>query len=677
MGDDYEDEAGLQRRVGVNAYEVVQDNLTAILPPTTDDDSDEGYSLGSPWVDTVEKKIYFCADATPGLAVWKEAGGSGGGGSGEPSNGDKGDVIVSASGLVWTIDAGVVTYAKIQDVSATDKLLGRSSSGAGDVEEIACTAAARALLDDPDFATMRSTLGLGSLATLSAIGSAQITDGSVANADLVSVATQTLKGRTTAGTGAPEDLTAAQARTLLNVEDGATANPTAFEAAVSGEIVALTEKTTPDSADMLLIEDSAASNVKKKVRVGNLPTGGGGEVNTGSNAGAGGVGVFSGKVGVDLQFRNINAGSSKISVSLDGANKEVDLDVVEANVLLQNLGGAVTDGQIPASIARDSEVTAAITTHEAASDPHTGYQKETEKAAANGYAGLDSNAKVTLATVQNIATARILGRTTAGSGVIEELTGAQAASIEGAELTANKDIASGYAGLDARVQVPVARQRPRLWDVHMSSMSATRSVPGYKSEGFGTLLVQNGLISTIADANGVWTRHTTAGSNSGEVAGLEGPHYVFVQSRWTPELTVVMRTGSSLANCIYWIGFWSGGINTLTAPAGKSIAALRFVQGSDTGWTTYTCDGTASTNVVLNPNYGGSPLTVATNTIYELRISVVSGAVQFWVNGAKSATDHSTFLPASDTWMTPGNLLTTGSAVARYQDIQRLVLEHS
>ena len=62
---------------------------------------------------------------------------------------------------------GAVTYAKIQDVSATDKLLGRSSSGSGDVEEITCTAAGRALLDDADAAAQRATLGLGTLATQS------------------------------------------------------------------------------------------------------------------------------------------------------------------------------------------------------------------------------------------------------------------------------------------------------------------------------------------------------------------------------------------------------------------------------------------------------------------------------------------------------------------------------
>ena len=65
------------------------------------------------------------------------------------------------------IAAGAVTYDRIQNVSTTDRLLGRSSAGAGPVEEVPLTAAGRALIAGVDAAAQRSTLGLGTLAVAS------------------------------------------------------------------------------------------------------------------------------------------------------------------------------------------------------------------------------------------------------------------------------------------------------------------------------------------------------------------------------------------------------------------------------------------------------------------------------------------------------------------------------
>lgn len=61
--------------------------------------------------------------------------------------------------------AGLVTSSGLT-TSATDKIIGRSSSGGGAVEEITCTAAGRALIDDADVAAQRATLGLGTAALL-------------------------------------------------------------------------------------------------------------------------------------------------------------------------------------------------------------------------------------------------------------------------------------------------------------------------------------------------------------------------------------------------------------------------------------------------------------------------------------------------------------------------------
>jgi hypothetical protein len=81
-----------------------------------------------------------------------------------------GDVTISNAG-VTAIAAGVVVnadvsasaaiaFSKLANVSATDRLLGRSTAGAGAIEEVICTAAGRALIDDADAAAQRTTLGV-------------------------------------------------------------------------------------------------------------------------------------------------------------------------------------------------------------------------------------------------------------------------------------------------------------------------------------------------------------------------------------------------------------------------------------------------------------------------------------------------------------------------------------
>ena len=110
--------------------------------------------------------------------------------SGTSSGTNTGDQTITLTGdatgtgtgsFAVTIANGAVTYAKIQNVSATDKLLGRSTSGAGPVEEITCTAAGRALLDDADATAQRTTLGLAAIAET---GSAADLSGTVATARL-------------------------------------------------------------------------------------------------------------------------------------------------------------------------------------------------------------------------------------------------------------------------------------------------------------------------------------------------------------------------------------------------------------------------------------------------------------------------------------------------------------
>lgn len=107
-----------------------------------------------------------------------------------------------------------------------------------------------------------------------------------------------------------------------------------------------------------------------------------------AEGGGGGDNVFVNDVAVvDINLDDAApaapAGDLNIKWQTDGATPPnaaayVDVSVIEPLLSLQNLGGAVVDGQIPAAIARDSEVTTAITNHEAASDPHPQYALEAD-----------------------------------------------------------------------------------------------------------------------------------------------------------------------------------------------------------------------------------------------------------------------------------------------------------
>ena len=141
--------------------------------------------------------------------------------------------------------------------------------------------------------------------------------------------------------------------TIDNLSFGTT-DTNAIHDNVAAEISVITEKWTPVIWDMIIIEDSADANNKKMVQVWNLPTAWGWETNTASNVWTAWVWVFKQKTWVDLEFKKLNAWSSKITITDDTWNDEVDVDVVEANLTLSSLGWAVTDAQVPNDITLDN-----------------------------------------------------------------------------------------------------------------------------------------------------------------------------------------------------------------------------------------------------------------------------------------------------------------------------------
>lgn len=81
------------------------------------------------------------------------------------------DVTGQGTGRIpAVITPQAVSYDKMQYVSATDRLLGRQSAGPGLIEEITCTAAGRALLDDASATDQRTTLGAAASGPITASG---------------------------------------------------------------------------------------------------------------------------------------------------------------------------------------------------------------------------------------------------------------------------------------------------------------------------------------------------------------------------------------------------------------------------------------------------------------------------------------------------------------------------
>lgn len=91
---------------------------------------------------------------------------------------------------------------------------------------------------------------------------------------------------------------------------------------------------TPASGELLFETDTDTIYVGDGSTAGGIlvTTSNTGETNTASNIGTSGVGVYKQKTGVDLEFKKINAGSSKITITDDTGNNEIDIDIDEANL---------------------------------------------------------------------------------------------------------------------------------------------------------------------------------------------------------------------------------------------------------------------------------------------------------------------------------------------------------
>jgi uncharacterized protein DUF5907 len=175
-----------------------------------------------------QQDVQVCHDMTNARMQVLSLGGGGGAGV---TDGDKTDITVAASGTVWTIDVGAVTYAKLQNTSVPSVLLGRNASSAGPVQEILLgpnlsmspsgilSAAGTSGVADGDKGDLTITAG----GTVWTIDPGVVTYAKIQNVS----APARLLGRFTGGAGPMEELTATQVKTILGLSFGdLTGSPT-------------------------------------------------------------------------------------------------------------------------------------------------------------------------------------------------------------------------------------------------------------------------------------------------------------------------------------------------------------------------------------------------------------------------------------------------------------------
>lgn len=235
-----------------------------------------------------------------------------------------------------TIKNSSITYAKMQNVTATARVLGRISAGAGVIEELtgANLKTIIGALANADLATMTQGTIKGRAAGAGTGTPVDLTAAQVkallgiTPADIAMAATARVVGRATAGAGPAEELTGAQVLAMLGAIDAATLNGQTAAAIQTAVINAITNgagaayDTLVEIQALLEADDTADAIISAGLAI-----------RARFFAGALTAGATPQNVVHNLGLANIHDFNYRIVVAASGAIEEYDVIGVDANTV--------------------------------------------------------------------------------------------------------------------------------------------------------------------------------------------------------------------------------------------------------------------------------------------------------------------------------------------------------
>jgi len=276
-----------------------------------------------------------------------------------------------------------------------------------------------------------------------------------------------------------------------------------------------------------------------------------------NDPGSTGTGVYDGTVGSEFRFRAIRAASTRVTVTL--ATKDINIDVVEANLTLNNIGGTLSLAKM-ATVATGTvfyrttagtgspevQTLATLKTDLGLAGTNSGDQTITLTGNVTGsgtgsFATTIAASAVTLAMQANIATNSLLGRTTAAAGVTEVITVGTGLTFSALNLsvTYGSSGTTACVGNDARLsdsRTPTAHvldsashtiSGKTAGQVLLATAATTFAFTSFSGDatlsGAGALTVANAAITLAKQANvatGTVFYRTTAGAGAPEVQTL-------------------------------------------------------------------------------------------------------------------------------------------------------------